>query len=73
MKPGQRLLVVEALVEEDSDDFGALADIQMMVVCCEGRERGRSDFERLFKESGFALERIIEAPTPVAIVEGRAV
>jgi hypothetical protein len=72
MDEGHRVLVVEALVEEDSEDYGALADLQMMVVCGEGRERGRADFERLFRESGFRLGRILEAPTPIAIIEGIA-
>jgi hypothetical protein len=73
MEPGHRVLVVEALVEEDSDDHAVIADLQMMVVCGEGRERGRADFERLFRESGFRLGRILEAPTPIAIIEGIAV
>ena len=73
MDPGQRVLVVETIVEEDNDDFGALADLQMMVVCGEGRERGRADFERLFGKSGFRLSRVLEAPIPVAIVEGIAI
>ena len=44
MEPGSRLLVVEAIVEETSEDYGALADLHMMVVCCDGRERGLADF-----------------------------
>ena len=43
MDPGNRLLVVEAIVEDDTDDYGALANLHMMVVCCDGRERGRAD------------------------------
>lgn len=73
MKPGKKLLVVEALVEEDSEDLGTLSDIQMMVVCGEGRERSRADFERLFRTTGFRLGRVFEAPTPIAVVEAIAV
>lgn len=73
MEPGQKILVVEAIVEADSEDHGALADIQMMVVCGEGRERGRADFERLFRASGFRLGRVFEAPTTIGIIEGIAV
>jgi len=72
MERGQRLRVVEALVEETSDDFGPLADLQMMMVCCEGRERGRADFERLFAASGFTLARILPTPTPMNILEAIA-
>lgn len=73
MEPGHRVLVVETIVEEDNDDFGALADLQMMVICGEGRERGRADFERLFERSGFRLSRVVDTPIPVSIVEGIAV
>jgi len=73
MEPGNRLLVVEALVEDDTEDYGALADLHMMIVCCDGRERGRADFEKLFEAAGFRLARVLEAPTPVAILEGIAI
>ncbi len=73
MARGQKVLIVEALVEQDSEDFGALADIQMMIVCGEGRERSRGDFERLLRASGFRLGRIFEAPTTIGIVEGIAI
>jgi hypothetical protein len=73
MEPGNRLLVVEALVEHDSDDYGPLADLHMMIVCSGGRERGRAEFERLFEAAGFRLGRVLDAPTPVAILEGIAV
>ncbi len=72
MQPGSRLLVVEAIVEETTEDYGALADLHMMVVCCDGRERGRADFEKLFEAAGFRLGRVLETPTQVAILEGIA-
>jgi hypothetical protein len=72
MVPGGRLLVIEALVEETSEDYGALADLQMMVVCCDGRERGRAEYEQLLVAGGFRLARVMEAPTPVAILEAIA-
>lgn len=72
MDPGHRVLVCEMLVEKDTDDMmGALADLQMMVVCSGGRERGKSDFARLFAQSGFALGRVLEGPT-IAVIEGVA-
>ncbi|MBX3185485.1 MAG: hypothetical protein KF819_00665 [Labilithrix sp.] len=73
MRPGDKVLVVEALVEEETDDFGALADMQMMIVCSDGRERGRAEYERLLEKAGFRLARVLEAPTPIAIIEGVAV
>ena len=73
MDRGGRLLVIEALVEEGCEDYGALADLHMMIVCCDGRERGRAEYEKLLVTSGFRLERVMEAPTPVAILEAIAV
>lgn len=73
MEPGTRVLVIEAIVEEDTEELTVLSDLQMMVVCGEGRERGRLDFARLLGASGFRLSRVIEAPTLVAIVEGIAI
>lgn len=72
MSHGQRIVVVEAIVEDDTKNFGALLDLQMMVVG-EGRERSRADFERLLRMSGFRLARTFDAPTPIAIIEGIAV
>jgi hypothetical protein len=73
MERGGRLLVIEALVEETTEDYGALADLHMMIVCCDGRERGRDEYEKLLVAGGFRLERVLEAPTPVAILEAIAV
>jgi hypothetical protein len=72
MQRGQRLLVIEALVEATSDDFGPLADVQMMIVCGGGRERGRADYTRLLERSGFTLNRVLPTPTPMHILEAHA-
>jgi hypothetical protein len=72
MQPGQKVLVCEALVERDThDSLGALADVQMMVVCDEGRERGRAEIGRLFEQSGFELGRVADGGA-IAVVEGVA-
>ena len=69
MAPGHKLLVVEALVEETADDAGPLADLQMMTVCCEGRERGLADFQRLFAAGGFTLRHVWPTPTVMSVLE----
>jgi hypothetical protein len=67
--PGARVLLAEALVERDSRDPLALpADLQMMVACSEGRERGGADFARLFDQSGFVLGRVFKYPT-ISLIE----
>ncbi|HWE27778.1 MAG TPA: methyltransferase [Polyangia bacterium] len=73
MQPGHRLLVVELVVERDATDgIGPLSDVQMMMVCNEGRERGRADFARLFGRAGFELRRVVPTATLMSIVEGIA-
>jgi hypothetical protein len=73
MQPGQRVLLVEQLLERNDDDnFAALADLQMMVVCSDGGERSRGDFERLLSETGFQPARVFPFPT-VSVIEGRAI
>jgi hypothetical protein len=74
MQPGHRLLVVEAMVEEDTTrEMGPLSDLQMMVMCSGGRERGREDYGRLFAGAGFRLARTVPTPGPMSVFEGFAV
>lgn len=74
MRPGQRLLVVEEIVEAGSvEGPGVLADLQMMTVCCEGRERGRDDYARLLAGGGFSLRRVFGGGAGSSVIEGVAV
>ena len=74
MQPGQRVLVVEAVVEADSTrGIGPLSDLQMMAVCSGGRERGRAEYARLFERAGLRLSRVVPTPGPMSVVEGVAV
>jgi C-methyltransferase len=73
MQPGHRLLVVEAVVEKDTtSEMGPLSDLQMMIVCSGGRERGRAEYEGLLAASGFRLDRVVSTPGPMSILEGIA-
>ena len=72
MSPGGRLLLVESLLERTEwNNVAALGDLQMMVVCDEGRERGRGEFARLMTAAGFRPARVFATPT-VSIIEGIA-
>lgn len=74
MQPGQRVLVIEAVVEADSTrGIGPLSDLQMMVVCSGGRERSRAEYARLLEQAGLRLRRVVPTPGPMSIVEGIAV
>jgi cyclopropane fatty-acyl-phospholipid synthase-like methyltransferase len=67
---GGRVLIVEMLVEQnDPSGVGPMIDLQMMMVCSDGRERGRSDFERLLRDAGFTPGRVFAHPS-MAVIEG---
>ncbi len=71
-KPGQRVVVIESILDRTRPDpLVSPADVQMMVVCCEGRERSLADFHRLLQQAGFDTGRSWSLPT-VGIVEGIA-
>jgi hypothetical protein len=72
MQPGHKLLLVESLLEKNATAFAALADVQMMMVCSDGRERSRGEFGRLLESCGYRLGRVYETPT-VSVIEGVAV
>jgi SAM-dependent methyltransferase len=75
MKPGNRLLVVESVVERTTmHGFGPLSDLQMLVICDGGRERGEADFAKLFGDAGFRLQRVVATSALfMSVIEGIAV
>jgi hypothetical protein len=73
MKPGQRMLLCESLVEKNSREIiGTRADLQMMIACEDGRERSRDELFGLLEATGFRRGRVFPFPT-VSVVEGEAV
>jgi hypothetical protein len=65
-----RVLIVETLITQNgTTSFGNLSDLQMMVVCDDGRERTREDYARLLDQSGFRLARVFEGAM-VSVIEG---
>lgn len=73
MAPGARLAIVAFIVEADCDHYGVMIDMHMMLVCGEGRERSRGDFERLLQATGFRMQRVLITSTGMGIIEGVAV
>jgi O-methyltransferase domain len=72
MKPGQRVLVCEVLVDHNSrDSFGTRADLQMLVACENGRERSLPELQALLESTGFRFARVFHSPL-VAVVEAAA-
>lgn len=73
MKPGARLVNIDFIVEADCDHYAVMVDMHMMLVCGEGRERSRGDFERLLQATGFRMQRLLGTSTGMGIIEGIAV
>ncbi len=72
MKPGQKVLLLESILDRTKPDpLVTPADLQMMMICGEGRERDEADFHRLFRATGFAPGRTWAMPT-VGLIEGVA-
>ena len=70
---GARLLVAEILVERDrAESPSALADVQMMMICREGRQRSAAEHQALLARSGFRPARVLELAGPASLVEGIA-
>ena len=72
VQPGQKVLIVESFINRHQPDpMVAGADMQMMMVCNEGRERTEADFRRLLTDSGFTPGRTFPHPV-VSMIEGIA-
>lgn len=71
--PGARLIVAEILVERLAcESPGALADVQMMLVCQEGRQRSAAEHHALMAEAGFRPGRVVALTGASSLVEGIA-
>jgi hypothetical protein len=70
MQPGQKILIIESFIDRSRPDpMVSGADMQMMMVCGEGRERTGQDFRALLAAAGFTPGRAF--PQPVAsMIEG---
>lgn len=69
---GARLVISESLVERNSSHLtGTVADLHMMTICSNGRERGVEEIRSLLGDAGFRLERVFEYPT-MSVLEGIA-
>jgi len=72
MQPGEKVLIIESFIDRSRPDpLVSGADMQMMMVCGEGRERTEADFRRLLAQAGFTPARAFRHPV-VSMVEGVA-
>jgi hypothetical protein len=70
MKPGSRLLVIEAVIPEGNAPHpGKFMDINMLAMTG-GRERTEKEFKELFGKAGLKLSKIIQTHSPMfSIIE----
>jgi hypothetical protein len=71
-KPGAKLFVVEMLLSDQVGSPVNLMDLNMLV-CVDGRERSAADFEALFSQAGFRLDKLTRTPSPFVVVEATRV
>jgi len=70
---GAKLVISESIVERNSKHLlGTVADLHMMTICSNGRERGVEEIRALLADGGFRLGRVFEYPT-MSVLEGIAV
>ena len=71
-KVGQKVVILEMLLEHgDARGGGPPSDVHMMMVCDDGRERGRGELGTLLAATGFRLGRIQEHAL-ISAIEGIA-
>ncbi len=69
MKPGGRVLLVEAVITPANErDLGKLIDIEMLV-SPGGKERTAAEYRVLFARAGFNLTRIVPTKSPYSVIE----
>jgi hypothetical protein len=72
LRPGGVVLVVEQILGHPGyERDAAFSDLNMLVMPG-GRERTEQGYAALFAAAGLRLDRVIDTPSPMSIVEGRA-
>ncbi len=72
MSDGARLLVIESLLDTEGDTIRTgLTDLGVMVLG--GQERAADEYERLLREAGIVVTRVIPSTAHVSLIEARAV
>ncbi|WP_382466381.1 methyltransferase [Streptomyces noursei] len=69
LRPGGRILIVDAVVPPGNAPHQAKALDLMMMASLVGRERTEADFAALFEATGLRLSRVVPTPTVLSVVE----
>lgn len=70
MKPGSRVLVVDAVIPAGNEPHQSKAMDLMMLAALTGQERTETELAPLFDAAGLRLSRIIRTPSVMSIAEG---
>lgn len=73
MDVGKKLLVIEAILPDDSSFHPAVNLDVVMLMTLNGKERTRKEFTSLLESSGFSLEKIYPTKSLTSILEAIAV
>lgn len=66
------LMILESVLPDGPEPHLAkLADLEMLVLSPNGRQRTRAEFEALLARAGLALDRVIVGPAQVDVVQAR--
>ena len=69
MKPGGKVLVVEAVIQEGNEPSPfKLLDLTMLMVG--GKERTKKQFDSIFSQAGLKVNRIVPFQNDLSVVEG---
>ncbi|WP_316524388.1 methyltransferase [Kitasatospora brasiliensis] len=69
LRPGGRVLVLDAVVPRDNAPHQAKAMDLLMMTSLTGRERTEADFAQLLGRAGLRLSRVLPTPTVLSVVE----
>jgi hypothetical protein len=75
MRPGGKLLVIEAVyperIDQSLESRAAAANDVNMLVMTGGRQRSEAEFRGLYQAAGFELTRIVPTTARFAVIEGQ--
>lgn len=69
MSPASRLLIVEMVLPDDGPPHPGYELDMVMLALTGGRECTKEEYDKLLKQAGFDLERVVPTDSPVSIVE----
>lgn len=67
--PGTKLLIAETPIPEAEGPHSILMSDIVMMAYCSGRERELSEYKALFDAAGWRLDRVVDSPAGVAMLE----